>query len=218
MRTMLARHQAIFWLFALATTPGLPALAEIKATATRSLTVQPTGPRQGEAGSRYFNVEGVKKERYASFGVLVVEVPKAGDQAGDVKSMSLRLVQSVPQFARDGKIRFFLAEPPDGGTDRLAGLKFEAGSSGGLAKDAFKALHPLVSGTFKKVETGHADTFELKPDEGGKRLLQDRIKTGGTILIIAVPDDEEVAATYFGAGTEAEANQPRLVIDDNQVK
>ena len=33
------------------------------------------------------------------------------------------------------------------------------------------------------------------------------------ILIVVVPDDEAVAATDFGAGSEPEANRPRLVID-----
>ena len=117
------------------------------------------------------------------------------------------------RFSQDGKVRFYLAEPTDRGADPLAGLKFEAGSSGGVGKDAFRALHPLGSGSFKKVETGHADTFELKPDEAGKRLLRDRLKAGGTILIVAVPEDEEVAATYFGAGAETEANRPRLSMD-----
>ncbi len=218
MRTMLTRHQAILWFFALATTPGFPAMAGIKATATKSLTVQPAGPRPGEAGSRYLNVEGVKKDRYASFGVLAFELPKGGEQAGDVRALSLRLVQSVARFTQDGKVRFFVAEPADRGTEPLAELKFEAGSSGGVGKDAFKALHPLGSGTFKKVETGHSDTFELKPDEAGQRYLRDRIKSGGTILIVAVPEDEEVAATYFGAGAEMEANRPRLSIEGEPAK
>jgi hypothetical protein len=52
-------------------------------------------------------------------------------------------------------------------TDRPPDLKFEAGSSGGVSKDALKVLHPLGSGAFKKVETEHADTFEFKPDEAG---------------------------------------------------
>jgi hypothetical protein len=38
-------------------------------------------------------------------------------------------------------------------------------SSGGVSKDAFKALHAPDSGMFEKVETGHADTFELKPED-----------------------------------------------------
>jgi len=178
MRTKLARCQAIVWFVALMAAPGLTALAEIKATSTKSLTVQPAGPRQGEAGSRYFNVEGVKKERYASYGVLVFELPGGENQVGEVGKMSLRLVQSDAGFTQDGKVQFFVAEPTDRGTDPLAGLKFEAGSPGGVAKDAFKALHPLGTGTCKKVETRHADTLELKPDDAGKRYLRDRIKAG----------------------------------------
>jgi hypothetical protein len=109
----------------------------------------------------------------------------------------LGLVQSNGRFTQDGKVRFFVDEPSDRGTDPLAELKFEAGSPGGVAKDVFKALHPLGSGTFKKVETGHADTFELKPDEAGKRYLRDRIKAGGAILIVIVPADEEVVTAYL---------------------
>jgi hypothetical protein len=82
MRTMLARYQATLWILALATSSGVSALAGIEATATKSLTIQSAGPRQGEAGSRYFNVEGLKNERYASFGVLVFELPKAGGSSG----------------------------------------------------------------------------------------------------------------------------------------
>jgi hypothetical protein len=218
MMTTLVRHQAILWFLALATMLGLPALAGVKVTATGSLTVQPAGPRQGEPGSRYFNVKGTKNDRYASFGVLVFELPKGGDQAGNVKSLNLRLVQSLARFSKDGNVRFFLAEPAGGGTDRLAGLKFELGSSGGVGKDAFRALHPLGSGTFKKVENGHADMFELKRDEGGQRYLRDRIKAGGPILIVAVPEDEEVAATYFGGGTDREENRPRLSMDFESAK
>ena len=92
MRTMLARYQAVPWVFALVTFPGLPVLAGTETTATKSVTIQPAGPRQGEAGSRYFNVEGLKNERYASFGVLVFDLPKGRGQAPDVKKVSLRLV------------------------------------------------------------------------------------------------------------------------------
>jgi hypothetical protein len=213
MRTKIAGRLAIAWIFVLTLIPGSAAVAQVKATATRSLTVQPAGLRQGEAGSRYFNVEGARKERYASYGVLVFELPKGEDQAGDVEKLSLRLVQSVARFAQNGKVNFYLAEPADRPGDPLAGLKFEAGSPGGVGKDVFKALHPLGSGSFRKAETGHEDTFELRPDEAGRRHLQGRVKAGGTLLILAVPEDQEVAATYFGAGAEREENRPRLVIE-----
>ena len=108
----------------------------------------------------------MKKERYASYGVLVFELPRGGDQAGEVERVSLRLVQSVARFAQGGKLKFVLAEPTDRAGDPLAGLKFEAKSSGGVAGDALKALDPLGTARFTKAETGHADTFELKPDEG----------------------------------------------------
>jgi hypothetical protein len=172
-------ENVVLWLFALAPTLGLPALTEIKSSATRSLTVQPAGSRPGKAGSRYFKVEGVKKERYASFGVLAFELPKGGEPADDVRVLSLRLVQSVARFTRDGKVRFFLTEPADRAGDPLAGLKFEAGSSRGVGKDAFKALHSTGSGAFEKVETGHADMFELKPEEAGRRYLRDRLRPAG---------------------------------------
>jgi hypothetical protein len=122
-------------------------------------------------------------------------------------------VQSIPRFARDGKVRFLLAEPREQGTDSLAGLKFDPKSPDGLGKDAFKTVHSLGSGTFTKVETGQADTFALTPDQAGRTYLTGQIKAGGMIVIVVVPDDEEVAATYFGAGNEPEGNRPRLSIE-----
>jgi hypothetical protein len=120
MKTTPARFRTIIPLIILATMPGVPAMADIQVTTTKSLTIQPTGPRQGDNGSRYFNFEGAKNEKYASYGVLVFELPMGGEQAGDVDRLSLRRVQSVPRFAKDGKVRFVLAEPPDRGMDRLA--------------------------------------------------------------------------------------------------
>ena len=46
--------------------------------ASKSLTVQAAGPRQGSGGSNYFNVQGKNKEKYAGFGLLVFPLPKAG--------------------------------------------------------------------------------------------------------------------------------------------
>src|SRR6516162_1880285 len=56
--------------------PDRTARGETEVIASQSLTIQPTGPRQGEAAKDYFNVEGNDNERYASFGVLVFELPK----------------------------------------------------------------------------------------------------------------------------------------------
>jgi hypothetical protein len=209
MRTRLAGYRVILGFVAFWASLTFQSQAGTEVTATRSLTIQPVGPHQGEAGSRYLNVEGARNDRYASFGVLVFQLPRG---EGDVEKLSLRLVQSIPRFARDGKVRFLLAEPREQGTDSLAGLKFDPRSPDGLGKDAFKAVHPLGSGTFAKVKTGQVDTFALTPDQAGRTYLRDQLKAGGTILIVVVPDDQEVASTYFGAGSEPEGNRPRLVI------
>jgi hypothetical protein len=37
-------------------------------TASNSLSIQPTGPRTGDNGSKYFNIEGKDNDKYASFG------------------------------------------------------------------------------------------------------------------------------------------------------
>jgi hypothetical protein len=80
MRTTLTSYRAILGFAALMTMSGLPALAEIKVIATKSLTIQPAGPRQGEAGRSYFNVEGLKNGRYAGLGVLAFALPKGEGQ------------------------------------------------------------------------------------------------------------------------------------------
>jgi hypothetical protein len=208
MRKKLARYKAMLGLVAFSLPLEAPSQAGTEVTATRSLTIQPAGPRQGEPGSRYFNVEGVKNDRYASFGVLVFQLPRC---EGDIEKLSLRLVQSIPRFAKDGKVRFLLAEPRDQGTDTLAGLKFDPKSPDGLGQEAFQAVHPLGSGAFTKVQTGQVDTFALTPDEARRTYLQGQLKAGGTIVIVVAPDAEAVATTYFGAGSEPEANRPRLV-------
>jgi hypothetical protein len=166
MGKLLFRHRVFFGLMIVSTSSGLPSLAGTEVTATKSLTVQPTGPRQGEAGSRYFNVEGQKNDRYARFGVLVFELPKGQGRDSEVENLSLRLVQSVPRFARDGKIHFLLAEPSERGADSLAALTFDVKSPDGLGRDAFRAVHRLGSEIFTRVKTGQADRFDLIPGGG----------------------------------------------------
>jgi hypothetical protein len=60
--------------FALAVLTVIPAKAGIEVTASKSLTIQPGGPRSGENGSKYFNIEGKDNKQYASFGVLIFEI------------------------------------------------------------------------------------------------------------------------------------------------
>ena len=83
-----------------------------------------------------------------------------------------------------------------------------------LPKDAFKSLHLLGAGEFKKAETGRTDKFILMPDEMARDELRQLIKTGGRLHIVVAPADDNVAATYFGAGNETEANRPRIKLGE----
>ena len=136
----------------------IPNQAGVEVVASKSLTVRPSGPRSGDAGSKYFDIQGKDNEKYASFGVLVFEIPKE-IQEKKVKSVTLTLVQSIPKFAKDGAIRFFLA--PD--LDAAGDLKFDPSAPDGVGSQ-IKTLHALGSGNFKKIETGKTESFSLTVD------------------------------------------------------
>ena len=172
-----------------------PVRAGVEVISSKSLTVQPNGPRPGDAGNKYLNIEGKDNDKYASFGVLVFEVPKEVRDK-KVKSVTLIFAQSIPRFAKDGAIRFFLA--PD--LDVTKELKFDPNASDGVGSQ-IKPLHPLGSGNFKKVETGKTESFSLTVDDtargqiakGGKLCLGDRARGlgGGCDLLRRSENDKE---------------------------
>ena len=148
------------------------ALAAGDVPASKSLTVQAAGPRGGGGQQRDSNVEGKNKEQYASFGVLVFASPK-GDIGPQVSELTLTLVQSIPAFASDGKIKFYLGQPAKTEDDAL-----ESSSSMRIQRTEWPAMRSSRSrrsgsGTFKKVETGRVDTFKLTLDEPARGYLRD---------------------------------------------
>jgi len=44
----------------------VPSQAGVEVVASKNLTVQPSGPRSGDAGSEYFNIEGEDNELLSS--------------------------------------------------------------------------------------------------------------------------------------------------------
>ncbi len=181
----------------------VPTQPGVEVVASKSLTVQPSGPRSGDAGSKYFNIEGKDNEKYASYGVLVFDIPKEV-QDKKVKNLTLILVQSIPKFAKDGAIRFFLA--PD--LDPNADLKFDPNAPDGVGSQ-IKPLHALGSGNFKKVETGKMESFPLTMDD----TVHERISKGPKLCLVIVAADAAVAATYFGASETDKEKSPRLTLD-----
>jgi hypothetical protein len=189
--------------FCLASFLVIPTQAGEEVVASKSLTVQPSGPRSGDAGSKYFNIEGKDNEKYASFGVLVFDIPKE-IQDKKIKNLKLTFVQSIRRFAKDGAIRFFLAPELDATKD----LKFDVNAPDGVG-DQIKSLHPLGSGNFKKVETGKTESFSLTIDD----TAPGQLAKGGKLCLVIVPADAVVAATYFGASETDKEKSPRLTLD-----
>src|SRR5690348_10418770 len=89
--------------------------------ATHSVTVQPAGPRAGETGTRFFNIEGKNNEKYAAFGVLDFNLAKA--EPDKATGLALSLTQSLARFSKNGKLRVYLSADVKSAPD---GLKFQA--------------------------------------------------------------------------------------------
>jgi hypothetical protein len=189
--------------FCLASFVVEPCPAGEEVVASKSLTVQPNGPRPGDAGSKYFNIQGKDNDKYASFGVLVFDIPKE-IQDKKIKNLKLTFVQSIPKFAKDGAIRFFLA--PD--LDSSQVLKFDLTTPDGVGSQ-IKSLLPLGSGDFKKIETGKTESFSLALDDAA----QVQIAKGGKLCLVIVPADLTVAATYFGANETDKEKSPRFTLN-----
>jgi hypothetical protein len=180
-----------------------PTHAGEEVVASKSLTVQSNGPRPGDAGSKYFNIQGKDNEKYASFGVLVFDIPKE-IQDKRINDVKLNFVQSIPSFAKDGALRFFLA--PD--LDATQALKFDANAPDGVGSQ-IKSLLLVGSGDFKKIETGKTESFSLVVDDA----VRGQIAKGGKLCLVIVPADGAVAATYFGANETDKEKSPRLTLD-----
>lgn len=182
--------------------------SDLESSAAVSLTVQAEGVRKGEAGARYCNIQGKNNGKYASFGLITFPAPKTNEKPGQVEGLELTLVQSIPSFAKDGKVRFFLLDDDRAGPEDL---KFDATSTAGLG-ERFKDRIPIGGGAFRKIETGHADTFTLSLDEPARKVLSKRLADKTEIRILIVPGDDEVAATYFGAGADEPERRPKITL------
>lgn len=201
----------VAWSLVLVVAVASDVRAGTEAAASNSLTVLTSGPRAGESGKRYFNIQGKKNEKYASFGILDFSFPAPSPDAGRPKTLTLTLVQSIPRFAKDGKIKVYLIGDPKS-EDKDASLKFDPSDSDGLGGQ-FRAKHPLGTARFAKVETGHVETLALTLDEEGRDSLRDQLAKRAPVRLVIVPDDDDVAATYFGSGGADPSTRPKLSIE-----
>jgi hypothetical protein len=178
--------------------------------------VQPAGPRDGAPGKTFLNVEGKNNGResvYASFGVLEFHPAKPDKPVGSIKGITLTLTQSIARFSKDGPMRAYIAPDTTVSLEpKTSPLKFDPKTPGGIGPMA-KTILSLGTATFTKRMTGDADTITLKPETNTEAYLRSQLNGGGTIRVLLVPADDDVAATYFGAGCEPASRRPKRVID-----
>ncbi len=194
---------------------GQETRAQIEISARDGATIQPAGPRGGNPGKVYLNIEGKnngKDALYASFGVLDFKTEKVAMPLKKVKTVKLTLVQSLIRHSKDGAIKLYISTDVKTALDGDAcPLKYDPKSVGGLG-DQLKPLHLLGETKFAKKETGETDTLTLTPGTEASAFLLDRLNSTETIRLVIVPADDDVAATYFGPGQDANERRPNLVI------
>lgn len=197
----------------MAQTETLPRDIGTAVASSRSVMVTVGGPRKGEAPGRYFNVQGLSSRgdsKYASYGLLDFEIePRRSTETGAAKKLTLVLTQSIPPFAKPGRLLFFIPRDPD---REITTLKFATEGDTALG-DALPNCIPCGEAIFTIDATGREDRFELQIDEEAEAVLDRLLKDGGLLRLLVVPGGGDVAATYFGVEQPEPESRPRLVLE-----
>lgn len=193
--------------------PGAAAPADM--VAIRSVIVGAGGPRGGEKPARYFNVQGAESrgdKKYSSFGVLDFaasdRLVEALGEAGDAPKITLVLTQSIPPFARPGRVTLWLATDP---ALDLGALRFVEGGDGPLGAAAESCVR-CGAWDFAVGKTGQEDRIVVDLPQGAKKAILAE-NAGRTMRLIVIPDEAGVAATWFGTDQTEVGHRPRLVVD-----
>jgi hypothetical protein len=192
---------------------GGTARADLLLTAaTDNATVQPAGPRPGDNGKRFFNMEGSANDTFASFGVIDFPAPQPGYPVASVNALTLRFTQQNAAFTHDGGLRFYLTA--DTTTDIQPGspLHFDAADLPGGLDGQLLPRFFLGTGTFIEVANGAEDSFPLSLSADAQAFLTDQLNRGGVLRLIVTPDDATVAATFAGFSNTDSAG-PLLIVD-----
>ncbi len=151
--------------------------AQISIAAFDNATVQPAGPRPGDNGKRFFNMEGNSNGGFASFGVADF-APHTPGQEGLPVRLTFEVVQANAAFTMNGDLHFWLTtdtttdiQPSDDPAVRFIAADNPDGLDQQLVLRFF-----LGSGTFVQVDDeGQVDdySFDLSPD--ASQYLRDQI-------------------------------------------
>ena len=194
----------IVWLFALTLgAVSAPALRadDFTASAFDNATVWPTGPRPGDFGKAFFNIEGPSNGDFASFGVADFDSTTLGIDftVGDISGVTVTLTQDNAAFTTDGVINFYITEDnvtsiqPDDSP-----LQYDPTNPPEGLGSQLQPLHFLGSGPFTEGPNGTVDTFPFTPDPDTVAYLASVINNGGVIRLVITANTSTVSATYAG--------------------
>lgn len=182
-------------------------------TSSQSVMITVGGPRKGEAPGRYFNIQGLSgrgDSKFASFGLLDFDIePGQQKAAGTMRKATLVLTQSIPPFAKPGRLLFFIPRDPD---EEITTLKFAIEGDTALG-DTLPRCIPCGEATFTIEATGRKDRFELDFNEEAEAVVDRLLEDGGRLRLLVVPGGVDVAATYFGVEQPEPENRPSLVLE-----
>jgi hypothetical protein len=171
-----------------------------------------TGPRTGNNGKIFFNMEGTSNGFFASFGVADFSVGLIHPVAS-VNSISIQLTQDNAAFTQNGALNFYLSgdtatsiqpSPP--------AVHYDAANPPGGLGTQLQPQFFLGPGTFTEVSTGAVDTFTFGLSPAADAFLVDQLNHGGDVRLVIAPGDANVAATFAGA-TNDEFSGPVLALD-----
>jgi len=200
-------HQAISLLapIVLVLTGGNAEATSISAFAYDNATVMPIGPRTGDNGKRFFNMEGRDNGDFAAFGVADLQFCHPRNELlGASATLTVALVQANTFFTHDGSLHFWLTtdittdiQPSEDPAVRYIDTDDPDGLAGQLVPRFF-----LGSGEFIAGASGQVDSFTFPLSNEALSYLQGQIQSGGPARIVISPANHDVAATYAGYSNE----------------
>ncbi len=192
--------------------------AELKsALATFNVTVQPAGPRQGNNGKNFLNVEGSVNNAFASYGVVdFTTAGLFGSTLNDITKISLRLVASNAAFSFTGDANVYITEDTaTNATQTGSPLIFDATQlPEGLGTQLSPNTAVGVIKYKKTLPTGTEYWVDFTPTGALKTYLLAQINAGGTVRFAVTPTTDTTAATFAGfSNTNVLTPGPTIYID-----
>jgi len=179
--------------------------ADLSLAAFDNATVQPGGPRSGDFGKIFFNIEGSANGGFASFGVADFDLNalNPGFAVADVTdTLTLDIVESNAGFTTNGAYSVYFTDAVDVSIQPGSPLNYQSGNDGVASVDPLLTnLSFLGSFTFVENGDGSVDTVDLTLSSAAEAYIIEQFKDADTddvLRLVFAPDEPAVAATYAG--------------------